>query len=139
VVREVTQAVVANGARIETHVADSLPAVRSDAVVLRRILDNLMSNAVEALEGRAGRVTISAELSDRGPERRVRFTIEDTGRGMRREELDRAFDDFYTTKATGTGLGLSVVRRLLTDLGGSIKVETEPGAGSTFIVEIPAA
>ena len=52
-------------------------------------------------------------------------------------ELDRAFDDFYTTKPGGTGLGLSIVRRLILDSKGSLKVETEPGEGSTFIVEIP--
>jgi len=52
--------------------------------------------------------------------------------------LDRAFDDFYTTKDGGTGLGLSVVRRLVSDLGGTLRVETKPGQGSRFIVELPA-
>jgi signal transduction histidine kinase len=139
VVHEVVGAVTANGARIETRVADSLPAIKADAVVLRRVLENLVSNAVDSLEGREGRVTVTADLADRGADRRVRFTIADTGRGMGKEELDHAFDDFYTTKPAGTGLGLSVVRRLLMDLGGSIRVETAPGAGSTFIVEIPVA
>lgn len=67
----------------------------------------------------------------------VRVVIADTGRGMSKEELDRAFDDFYTTKSTGTGLGLSIVRRLILDLGGSIRVETEPGRGTTVRVELP--
>jgi two-component system sensor histidine kinase HydH len=62
----------------------------------------------------------------------------DSGRGMSREELERAFDDFYTTKSSGTGLGLSVVRRLVSDLGGTLRVETAPGQGSRFIVELPA-
>jgi len=93
---------------------------------------------VDALDGRPGAVTVAAEAVGEDAERRVRFTVTDTGRGMTRQQLDRAFDDFYTTKPTGTGLGLSVVRRLLTDLGGSIKVETAPGEGSTFSVEIPA-
>ncbi len=57
---------------------------------------------------------------------------------MTREELSLAFNDFHTTKATGTGLGLSVVRRLLTDVGGSMKVDTAPGEGTTFTVEIPS-
>jgi signal transduction histidine kinase len=68
----------------------------------------------------------------------VRIAVSDTGRGMTKAELDRAFDDFYTTKQGGTGLGLSIVRRLVLDSNGSLKVETEPGKGSTFIVEIPA-
>ena len=63
--------------------------------------------------------------------------MEDTGRGMNADELNRAFDDFYTSKSTGTGLGLSVVRRLVADLGGTLRVETEPGKGSRFIVELP--
>ena len=69
----------------------------------------------------------------------MRFTVADTGRGMTREQLSRAFDDFYTTKPTGTGLGLTVVRRLLTDVGGAVRADTAPGRGSTFVVDIPAA
>jgi signal transduction histidine kinase len=84
-------------------------------------------------------ITVAAEPVGDGGERRVRFTVSDTGRGMTRGELDRAFDDFYTTKAAGTGLGLSVVRRLLADVGGSVKAETAPGEGTTFTVEIPTA
>jgi signal transduction histidine kinase len=56
---------------------------------------------------------------------------------MTRAELDRAFDDFYTTKTGGTGLGLSIVRRLVLDLGGSLRIDTEPGAGTRATVEIP--
>jgi two-component system sensor histidine kinase HydH len=123
---------------VDVRAPDVLPLVRADAVVLRRILDNLVSNAVDALDGKPGTVTLGAEVVGEGVERRVRFTVADTGRGMTRQQLDRAFDDFYTTKPSGTGLGLSVVRRLLTDLGGSIRVETAPGEGSTFTVEIPA-
>ncbi len=125
-------------APVEVRVPDALPRVRADAVVLRRILDNLVSNALDALDGKPGSVSLDAESVGQGQERRVRFTVSDTGRGMTRQQLDRAFDDFYTTKPTGTGLGLSVVRRLLTDLGGSIRVETAPGEGSTFTIEIPA-
>ena len=57
---------------------------------------------------------------------------------MSRAELDRAFDDFYTTKEGGTGLGLSIVRRLVLDLGGALRIETAPGAGTRAIVELPA-
>ena len=68
----------------------------------------------------------------------VRLTVQDSGPGMSPDELERAFRDFYTTKPDGTGLGLSVVRRLVADLGGALRVETEPGRGSRFIVEIPS-
>lgn len=124
---------------VEVLPGDLIPPVRADAVVLRRILENLVANAVEALDGNPGRVSLGSEVIRDGGEPRVRISVTDTGRGMTREELNRAFDDFYTTKAAGTGLGLSVVRRLVTDLGGTLRVETTPGQGSTFIVEIPAA
>ncbi len=137
VVLDVAQSVTV--APVEVHVPDALPRIRADAVVLRRILDNLVANAVDAIDGERGSISLTAEPVGQGAERRVRFIVSDTGRGMTRQQLDRAFDDFYTTKPTGTGLGLSVVRRLLTDLGGSIRVETAPGEGSTFTIEIPAS
>ena len=58
---------------------------------------------------------------------------------MSETELQRAFDDFYSTKAGGTGLGLSIVRRLILDLNGVLRVETEPGVGTKVIVELPTA
>ena len=71
------------------------------------------------------------------PDRGVRIEVSDTGVGMSQAELDRAFEDFYTTKTTGTGLGLSVVRRMVMDLQGTLRVRTAPGAGSTFQVDLP--
>jgi len=124
---------------VDVHLPDALPFIRADAVVLHRILGNLVSNAVDALEGQPGTVAIGAHVVGEGAEQRVRFTVRDTGRGMTRLELDQAFNDFHTTKPTGTGLGLSVVRRLLTDVGGSVRAETTPGQGSTFTVDIPVA
>jgi len=56
---------------------------------------------------------------------------------MSKAELDRAFDDFYTTKDGGTGLGLTIVRRLIQDLGGRLRVETEPAVGTRVIIELP--
>ncbi len=136
---EVAQAAATDGVRVELKVPPELPRVRAEAVVLRRIVENLVSNAVDALEGRPGRVTLAASVAGNGAEPRVRFSVADTGRGMTGEELERAFDDFHTTKPGGTGLGLSVVRRLVGDLGGTLLVETRPAEGSTFTVEIPAA
>jgi signal transduction histidine kinase len=128
-----------SGARVDVRLPETLPRVRADAVVLRRVLDNLVSNAVDALDGRPGWIGIAGEPVSDGTHRRVRFTVSDTGCGMTPDELRRAFSDFYTTKPTGTGLGLTVVRRLLTDVGGSVRAESQPGLGSTFTVEIPIA
>jgi len=113
---------------------DSLPPVRADALVLRRILENLVTNACDALDGRGGTVEIAtAPASGGGAE----LTVIDSGCGMTLEQLNHAFDDFYTTKPGGTGLGLSIVRRLVADLGGALRIETEPGAGTRVAVTIP--
>jgi len=127
-----------SGPKVELNVPDALPSVRADAVVIKRILENVVTNAVEALEGKAGTITIGAEPVGTDGERRVRFTVADTGRGMTREEVKHAFDDFHTTKEGGTGLGLSVVRRLLTDVNGAVHVKTAPGKGTTLTIEIPS-
>ncbi len=123
---------------LRTELADGLPPVRTDPLVLRRILENLVGNALDSLESRPGAVTVSTgrgASSDGRPA--VRIVVADTGKGMTRDELNRVFDDFYTTKPGGTGLGLSIVRRLVLDASGALRVETEPGAGSKFIVELP--
>ena len=119
------------GGRLSAALGTAIPSVAADRLMLRRVLENLIGNAVESLDGREGRVTVSTEAVRAGAG--VRITVADTGRGMSREELDRAFDDFFTTKPGGTGLGLSIVRRLVLDLGGTLRIETEPGAGTRVV------
>lgn len=112
--------------------------VFGDPVSLRRILENLVGNAIESLESRKGTVTVSTEIVSGGTEkRRVRITVSDTGIGMSKEQLAKAFDDFYTTKDGGTGLGLTIVRRLVMDLDGSVKMESDPGKGSRIVIDFP--
>ena len=125
---------------LRVELAEDLPLACTDQLVLRRILENLVGNAVDSLDGRPGTVTISAAAGTPANGRpSVRITVADTGKGMTRPELDRAFDDFYSSKPGGTGLGLSIVRRLVLDANGALRVETQPGAGSRFIVELPGA
>jgi signal transduction histidine kinase len=141
VVQEVLGNTVTNGTALHANLSQRLPMALGDTLMLRRILENLVRNAVDSLEGRpGGSVTITTEPTARGGEPpMVRISVGDTGPGMTRTELDHAFDDFYTTKAGGTGLGLSIVRRLVLDLNGTLRVETQPGLGTTFLVELPAA
>jgi signal transduction histidine kinase len=130
----------ADQAELRSSLSDGLPAVQGDALMLRRVLENLVGNAVESLAGRpGGTVTVATESTSSNTEARlVRISVADTGPGMTRKELDKAFDDFYTTKPGGTGLGLSIVRRLILDLNGTLRVETSPGGGTRFVVELPA-
>ncbi|MEN8145047.1 MAG: HAMP domain-containing sensor histidine kinase [Gemmatimonadota bacterium] len=115
-----------------------VPALTGDPVALRRILENLVANAREAVSGSGGGVRVStAPLSHDGVPV-IRISVEDDGPGLSSEEQDRVFEDFFSTREGGTGLGLSIVRRLVTDMGGRIRVESEPGHGARFIVELPA-
>ncbi|HEY7637937.1 MAG TPA: HAMP domain-containing sensor histidine kinase [Gemmatimonadales bacterium] len=138
VVREVVQHIHSPAAPVRATLDPALPRVRSDRLVLRRILENLVGNALDSLAARPeGGVVVSTESLIRDGAQ-VRVVVADTGAGMSRAELDRAFEDFYTTKEGGTGLGLSIVRRLVLDLGGVLRVDTEPGTGTRVTIELPA-
>ena len=137
VAREVGAGAEAPGVRVAVDVPVGVPEVQADPLVLRRILENLVGNAVDAARGGGGHVTVT--VASAGDGERVRIEVADDGPGLAPEELARAFEDFYTTKPGGTGLGLSVARRLANDLGGSLKAESAPGEGSRFSLDLPAA
>lgn len=125
---------------VGTDLAMNLPRVIADPVALRRILENLTANAVDSLQSKPGRITLSTQVVKRESDLpAVRVTVADTGRGMTEDEKARIFNDFYTTKEGGTGLGLSIVRRLVMDLNGTLNVESAPGKGTRFIIDIPSA
>jgi two-component system phosphate regulon sensor histidine kinase PhoR len=114
--------------------------VRADAEGLRQILDNLVDNAIKYTpEGG----TVSIRWSRHG--RMVRIEVRDTGIGIPRELQPRVFERFFRVDTArsrelgGTGLGLSIVKHLAQSFGGSVSVESQPGKGSTFAVELPAA
>jgi signal transduction histidine kinase len=76
-------------------------------------------------------------LRTRDAEDRVRIEIADTGVGLTREECDRLFTPYYTSKQHGTGLGLAIVQSVISDHGGTISVQSQPNQGTTFLVELP--
>ena len=134
VAREAARSASSDGVVVQARIADSPMMALGDPVMLRRILDNLLRNAIESLPPSGGTVTLE---STRGPRGGVRLVVADTGLGMSEEELTRAFEDFHTTKTGGTGLGLSVVRRLAADLHADLRVESAPGRGTTFTIDLP--
>lgn len=136
VAREAAGSASHDGVSIQSRIAPALPPVFGDPVVLRRILDNLLRNAIESLPASGGSVALDVARSGDGC---VRVSVSDTGCGMTETELSRAFDDFHTTKSNGTGLGLSVVRRLASDLQANLRVESQPGRGTTFTLDLPSA
>lgn len=122
--------------RVHLHLADDSPTVLAEPTAVRRVFHNLLGNALDSLND-GGLVTVRTErLVDRAGTF-ARTVVSDDGPGMTSEELDRAFTEWYTTKQGGSGLGLTIVRRLVLDLGGRLRVETAPGSGTTVIVDLP--
>ena len=142
VIEDVKRGAQARGVTISAQLPGHVPLVLADAAVLRRVLENLVGNAIDAVDGRSGSVSITAQVENAAAAGNIpmlKLTVSDSGKGMTEEEMRRAFDDFFTTKAGGTGLGLSVVRRLVADVSGILRVESEPGKGTRVMVSIPVA
>lgn len=112
-----------------------LPVVEAFGAKLNQVWMNLLANAAQAIGSENGTVTIKTWASDD----RVFVAVSDTGCGIPASELGRIFDPFFTTKSVGdgTGLGLSISFSIIEDHGGAIRVDSEPGKGTTFTVELP--
>ncbi len=120
------------GIEIDLSLADDLPPIRGDIAQLRRSLQNLLDNAADAMpEG--GTVQISTGQN----EENIWLRIEDTGVGLSNDIDERIFDAFYTTKHYGSGIGLAVVWDTIRLHGFDIEVESSPGEGTAFIIQIP--
>jgi signal transduction histidine kinase len=126
----------AGGVAVEFDGCDDLGEVVIDAKGIRRCLLNLVSNAVDACEGAASpRVTVSTALTDGDA---FRIVIADNGCGIPAEIMPNLFKVFFSTKGSkGTGFGLAVTRKIVREHGGRITVESEPGEGSTFRINLP--
>ena len=130
------QAFASPGTAVSVTFGDDLPSCAADRDLLARALENLMKNAFEAMpEG--GALAVSVESPSEIP-RRVIIRIADTGTGMDARTRERVFDDFYTTKATGSGLGLPLVKRVIEAHGGDVTLVSEVGRGSVFTLRLPA-
>ncbi len=123
----------------ETDLVADLPMVRADAEQLRQVLINLMRNAVQAMNG-SGRVLVStrARSARTALPEWVEVSVRDDGPGIAPQVLKSLFVPFFTTKDRGTGLGLAISQRVVEEMGGRIEVASQPGAGSTFTVVLPA-
>jgi signal transduction histidine kinase len=119
---------------ILNEVAAPLPPVFVDRALVGRALSNIIENALHAMPGR-GSITLSAQAETDAVILRVR----DTGMGMDEEALSRVFEPYFSTKATGTGLGLPIARRNIELSGGAIAVESARGEGTTVILRLPSA
>ncbi len=126
--------------------------VLGDSTQLFRIFFNLLTNAVQSVEDKGGIINVDLALADMTTKNKIigkenitgkyiKVIVGDSGKGIDPEILDRVFEPYFTTKKAGkgSGLGLSVVRRLVTDMGGSISVSSKKNVGSSFIIYLPLA
>jgi two-component system nitrogen regulation sensor histidine kinase NtrY len=120
-------------ARVEarTELDGNLPKIQADAEQMTRVLRNLVLNAIDAMpEG--GVLTVRTAAQGSG----ARLEVSDTGQGLTPEECARLFTPYYTTKTHGTGLGLAIVQSVVSDHKGRISVDSQPGKGATFRIEL---
>ncbi len=118
--------------KVKRDYQDHLPIIRSDNSKLRQVFQNIVLNAVSAVE-KDGEISLTTNADRNG----VTVTVADNGPGIPEENIDQVFDPLFTTKPEGTGLGLSICLNITQKLGGSISVRSEAGKGASFIIQLP--
>ena len=117
---------------MEATTDQTVPPMAIDRTLLRQSILNLVKNGLEAL-GRGGKLTVSTRrVNDH-----VEIAIQDTGAGIASDVGNRLFEQFFTTKPQGTGLGLYISRQIIEEHGGTLRWESVPGAGTTFTATLP--
>ncbi len=152
-ITKLLQVSIAKNTVLKLHLAENLPAVEADAAQLQQVIMNLVINASEAIGEKSGVISLSTGMmqadvtylkgaytaEDAGPGRYVFLEVADTGCGMDEMTRKKLFDPFFTTKFTGRGLGMSAVLGIVRGHHGAIRVYSEPGAGTTFKMLLPAS
>ncbi len=142
---------ISKRAVIHSSFPKDLPSVPGNVTQMRQVIINLVTNAAEALGDKEGTITVTTEKVNPGRrstakgrtnlsnDEYVRLTVSDTGCGMSAQTRARIFDQFFTTKSSGRGLGLAAVHGIVRSHGGAINVVSSPGGGSRFEVLFPCA
>ncbi len=127
-----------DGIQLKTSLESNLPAVRADGPLLRSVIINLIDNAAEALEDATLReITVATHLRQESDT--IEIAVADTGHGISPEDKDKLFLPHFSTKDRGTGLGLAIAARIISEHGGSLRVEDNRPVGSRFLIELPVA
>jgi PAS domain S-box-containing protein len=121
--------------RVELDLAESLPPALIDAGQFQQVFYNLLRNAYQALPASGGRITLRSRSNDY----EYIISIEDNGVGISPEHMGAIFEPYRTTKSSGSGLGLLIVRRIIREHGGEISLESEEGEGTRVIIHLPRA
>ena len=125
-----------SGVSIRVEIADELPRIMADGVQLQQVLMNLMLNAIDAMRNAGGTITVKAQQVPGGE---VEISVSDTGIGLPEGKADRIFEAFFTTKAQGSGMGLSISRSIIESHGGRIWATSNNGLGASFHFVLPTA
>lgn len=122
---------------IEVRAANNLPEVLADSPMLVEVFVNLISNSIQAMadQPQAKKITITLNEADQ----MVEIKIRDSGPGIKAQDAANLFEPFFTTKEDGSGLGLSICRRIITDHGGTIELEFPALSGAAFLITLPVA
>ncbi len=118
---------------VELKIDDDLPQVEMDIHRIEQVFVNLLTNAMQAIQGENGKIKIHLRRSGDFLE----FSVTDNGPGIRKSDLKHIFDPFFTRSPNGTGLGLTIVRRIIEQHNGFVRVESKEGEGAAFIIQIP--
>jgi signal transduction histidine kinase len=121
---------------VDVRALEPLPSISIDRTLFSRALTNVIENALHAMPG-GGTLTIVSRRESDGQNQAIVVSITDTGVGMDPEAIARVFEPYFSTKATGTGLGLTIAKRNIELNGGTISVKSERGVGTTVVVRIP--
>lgn len=123
----------ARGIAVQLDLAENFPVMDADAGQFQQVFYNLLRNAYQATGGKGGLIKISARANDF----EATISIEDNGSGISPEHMGSLFEPYRTTKQSGSGLGLLIVRRVVREHGGEIEIQSEPGAGTRVLIHIP--
>ena len=126
------------GVDIDSTVSSGLPDLRGDRMLLREALVNIVCNAVEACAGNGGRVAVIVRAVNSGGTPIIEIEIDDSGPGILRSDLSRVFAPGFTTKETGSGVGLAIAERVIAAHHGRILLDSEPGRGTRITVMLPS-
>jgi len=132
--REIASQITRPDIRVEYQLDNTIPIIKADRDLLSEALRNMINNGVEAMP-QGGVMTLSTAHCD--GEGGVEIDIRDCGAGISKENLERIFNLYFTTKEGGSGLGLSLALRAIDLHGGSVNVESKPGVGTTFKIQLP--
>jgi len=123
-----------NAVSIHNELDPRLPTTRADGVQLQQVLMNLMLNGIEAMRDTGGELTVSSKRTEDG---RLSISVSDTGAGLSIDDPERIFEAFFTTKPQGTGMGLSISRRIIAAHGGHLWAGPNTGRGAKFQFTLP--